>query len=354
MRADSAHRYDASPRVSGSRARTARTLAGYGAALAITPYIALKVAWVAGIPWGWENAEVISGAPMVIGDAVTGAMALVGALIALAFTHRWGLRAPAWLVVFPAWVGTGLLLPIVAAMPLYGLLVALGRLPYPDAEGRASWWMFPLVYCGFYFLGIGLLVSGGFYVSDRWGHGLRGAVGDGAWGATRSLQRVLARAAAALAVCLGALHLGWALGGTFGLDPERLSERDHTYYQGHVVGAVAATCAAVGVLMLTSDGGRRLRIWIPVALAGLGSAVTFATGTLNLAYGWVLTATGGIGNLSAQLPTPQQRAVYDIVNSLGVFDASLIGVIVLFHLAERYEVLTGAEEGKPLTRHPEV
>jgi hypothetical protein len=310
--------------------------------VAIVPYVALKVAWVAGIPWGWEDAGVITGTAMVAGDAITGAMALVGALLALAFTRGWGLRAPAWLVVFPAWVAAGFLVPVVAGLPVYGLLVAADRIPDPDADGRASGWLFPLVYATFFFLGVGLLASGGFYLHDRWGRLLGGAVGDGGPGATGPLRAILARAAIAISGCLGALNLYWLLGGTAGLDPRRLGERDYVFAQGTAGGAVAAGCLAAGLLLLTGDRGRGKPFSVVLALVGVGGAVLFAQGALNLAFGWLVSATGSIGNLGTEVPSPRRRVVFDIVNFFAVVGSGLGGAVALVHLAERDAALAGA------------
>lgn len=71
-------------------------------------------------------------------NATTALAALVGILLGLAFSRPWGERLPAWLVVLPVWVGTGLLVPMVLLAPVLGP-AAVAR---DQAAGPAPAWSY--------------------------------------------------------------------------------------------------------------------------------------------------------------------------------------------------------------------
>jgi hypothetical protein len=71
-------------------------------------------------------------------NATTALAALVGILLGLAFSRPWGERLPAWLVVLPVWVGTGLLVPMLLLAPVLGP-AAVAR---DQAAGAAPAWSY--------------------------------------------------------------------------------------------------------------------------------------------------------------------------------------------------------------------
>ncbi|NEE28586.1 hypothetical protein G3M53_24405, partial [Streptomyces sp. SID7982] len=81
--------------------------------------------------------------------------------LALLLTRPWGLRVPAWLLVLPMWVASGLLLPIMTAFPVQ-LVVRLlgGGGGRPVGEGSSEPfldpWVFGVVYGGFIVQGVAL------------------------------------------------------------------------------------------------------------------------------------------------------------------------------------------------------
>jgi hypothetical protein len=103
--------------VRAQRSGRARFFIGYGAIACALPYLALKLVWLAGGQLGVADAAMMRDPSMVALNALTAFMDLVGIAIALAFTHQWGLRIPAWLVLPPMWVATGLLSKFVARCP---------------------------------------------------------------------------------------------------------------------------------------------------------------------------------------------------------------------------------------------
>ena len=73
------------------------------------------------------------------GVDVTAVLALVGILLLVALTHRWGTALPRWLLLAPAWIGAATLAPygvgMLAALPL----LAAGALGHVDTV--SLWWV---------------------------------------------------------------------------------------------------------------------------------------------------------------------------------------------------------------------
>ena len=149
----------------------ARLVVGYLAIAAILPYFLLKLAWLAGSTVGIATTSPIDADVLRGGNAVTMALEVVAAFIILAFTHSWGLRAPAWLVLAPAWVGTGLLAPFILTGPVVAGSGSAG-------DGSLEPWVGPLVYLGFGAQAVGIVVSFVLYVRARWPQALGGRVQD--------------------------------------------------------------------------------------------------------------------------------------------------------------------------------
>lgn len=97
-----------------------RRIFGYGAAIAVTPYLLIKIAWTFGL---FVPTEQMDDASWRAINAVTAVIAIVGILLAMAFCRPWGERLPAWLVALPVWVGTGAW----ALAGAWGLLVLTSR-----------------------------------------------------------------------------------------------------------------------------------------------------------------------------------------------------------------------------------
>lgn len=88
---------------------------GVAAITACLPYVALKVAWLAGSSAGSATAAGradLHDVRHTVGNGVTLGMEIVAMMLALAFTHRRGQKLPAAVLLLPVWVGTGLLAPI--------------------------------------------------------------------------------------------------------------------------------------------------------------------------------------------------------------------------------------------------
>ncbi len=199
-----------------------RKIGGYGAAIALTPYLLIKIAWTFGMflpneSMGDPNWRAI--------NATTAVLALVGILLAMAFSRPWGERLPAWLVIPPVWVGTGLLVPMVVLAPVLGPAAVVRD----EAAGAGATWAYEQIFviASLVGVGLGLPTALAGYAKARWPEALGGPIDCGELpGHTRQLQVPLARIVAVGCVILGLTKVYWALGGTIGIDPARLHDRD--------------------------------------------------------------------------------------------------------------------------------
>ncbi|KAF0822760.1 hypothetical protein KIS1582_3453 [Cytobacillus firmus] len=130
-----------------------RRICGYGAAIAVTPYLLIKIAWTFGFFLPTEQMGEASWRGI---NAATAVIAAVGFLLAMAFCRPWGERLPAWMVALPVWLGTGLLVPLLllARLSLARLSWLRIRRQVPPASGfmsKSSLWSL-LSESGFAFL----------------------------------------------------------------------------------------------------------------------------------------------------------------------------------------------------------
>jgi hypothetical protein len=254
-----------------SRSTSMRKIGGYGAAVAVTPYLLIKIAWTFGVflpregmgDPGWRAI-----------NATTALLALVAILLALAFVRPWGERLPAWLVIPPVWVGTGLLVPMVLLAPVLGP-AAVAR---DEAAGAADVWAYEQVFviASLVGVGLGLPVALAGYAKARWPEALGGSIDRGERpGHTRELQVPLGRLVAAGCVLLGLAKAYWALGGTIGIDPARLDDRDLWWHLLTLSTGVWSLAGAWGVLVLTARRGVA-RFLPPMAAAWIASGMLFS------------------------------------------------------------------------------
>ena len=254
-----------------------RLAIGYAAVAATAPYLALKVSWLAGGTVGMADPGFFSDPAYTVGNLLTVGMDAVAVLIALALTHAWGRRIRAWVVLFPAWVATGFLAPIVVIMPLAPL--AFGGASAGSDPLRS--WVYLFVYGGFAAQGLLLSAAFALYARDRWGGLLAGRNGDNAAAASATahpLQALLTALAAPSAALVGALHLAWALGAGVGLPDAVLPDPPVAYRLTNGVYAAFAFAAAVGLPMLVRRSPRRGRFWVPLVLTWAGAGSMLAWG----------------------------------------------------------------------------
>ena len=241
-----------------SRSGLARLVIGYGAIVCALPYLALKIIWLTGGQLGVANPAFMRDLETL--NFVTALMDVVFIGIVLAFTHEWGLRIPAWLLLPPMWVASGLLARFVVAVPIVTISQAFAmestRVP-PD--GPVESWVYAVVYSGFTGMGIGLMCAFALYAHARWsavfGSGPEAARLD----AVRAVYLPLAISAALMAVAGSAVHLAWALGATIGLRADLAAGRTISSYVVNAVDAAMGIGAASGILLMLLGADRRIR-----------------------------------------------------------------------------------------------
>ncbi|MFG1999310.1 hypothetical protein ACGFNU_09220 [Spirillospora sp. NPDC048911] len=275
----------------GRRSWTVRRALCFATVAACLPYIALKLVWLAGGDLGvsGDAATEMHGTAFEVANAITMGAELVAVLIVFAFTYPWGRRIPAWLVLVPMWVGTGLLAPIALGLPLGMVVQAIaGGSPVPDNEdsGDMANWVFAVVYSGFTIQAITLVGAFVLYARSRWPHLFRMAAKELRPGATRSIQVLFVNGSALVAAAVGVTQLGWAFGGgDLGGDPRFVTAAQRTFVG---IGGPLAFAGALGALALVHRRGR-----LPGALAAawVGAGYLFAWGLFS----------GGTGESSAMI-----------------------------------------------------
>lgn len=320
-----------------SRLRAVRLIAGYGAIASALPYLALKLVWLSGGTAGVADRSMMRETSMVALNAITAGMDIVGVFLALAFTHRWGFRIPAWLLLPPMWVATGLLATFVVGVPITAILSALGAYSPPSVtSGPVEAWVYVLVYIEFAGLGTGLMLAFLLYARERWAEVFQPATHVVHAGATHRVQVVLANAVAPAAVVLGLLHLAWAFGATVGLAEAAAERRTIIGSLINSIHGVMLMAAATGVLMMVHRIGETLPAWLPLAMAWTG------TGAL---FGWNLWRTINVLGETALMRGAGGMAFVNLVGLLGLIVGLVLGLLSLFVLAERHESTRTAPGG---------
>ncbi|MGW6060239.1 hypothetical protein [Streptomyces sp. NPDC055189] len=307
------------------------------AVLAALPYLSLKLAWIAGSHIGIpEDSSLLEHrATMIFANGLTLLMDASVILLALLLTRPWGLRTPAWLLAFPMWAATGLLVPIMAGFPLQLLVKALGgsvNQPSAQDDGGAflDEWVFGVVYGGFILQGLALGALFVRYARARWGHLWRGRLLGPA--ARDGRQRRTAVAAALLAVVPAALHLLWISGSAFALNEARAEERTTDFYVLEALDMVYLGSAVAGGLLIAFRWAPALPVKVPLALAWTGSGAIACWG------GWLLFASVvGVDDI-ARRPTAGMLLTYSVQMIVG----TLVAILGARFLKERSGAFTTA------------
>jgi hypothetical protein len=249
----------------GSRTRL---LACYGAIVACLPYLALKIAWLAGSDIGTigDGAADMADTEHVVGNVATIGLELAFGVVMLALTYPWGQRLPAWLVLLPMWVGTGLLAPIAVGVPLGVVVQAIAGGAAAAPDNGLQGWVYGVVYGGFTVQAVLLVTAFVLYARKRWPELLH----------FKSVARpsLLTTAAAVFAAGFGVMNVVWAgTGGEFGGYPAAVQTvAQKTFWVGQGLLGIAG---AIGVLALVHRRGPAV---LPLCAAWVGTGVTFASG----------------------------------------------------------------------------
>lgn len=233
--------------------------AGYAAAVALAPYLLIKVSWVVGalldvLPTGKGLGRV----EWVVLNTVTIGMAAVGVVVALALVCPWGERLPARVVALPAWLGAGLLVPV---LPSAAAELATG----PGADSEMPAWEGLLIQAGFVGMGAGIAVALPAYVRRRWPEVLTGHLGD---------RRTCREPAAYLPLALlSVLVAGWAVGSFEDVAVVLLLEA------WAMAGVVAAWCLVLGRPVGTPRAPALALVWL-----GSGSLLAWSAWKLPVSF----------------------------------------------------------------------
>ncbi|MGW6056680.1 hypothetical protein [Streptomyces sp. NPDC055189] len=261
------------------------SIAAYGAALALTPYLLIKVSWVIGSLLGLLPVGAGFGkAEWVVLNSATIAMAGTGIVVALALVRPWGMRIPGAPLAFCAWVGTGFLVPVLPYAVLSSLLGSADGSSKGGSETDPSTpvWEAALVQTGFIGMGLGLAIALPAYLRRRWPDAFAGRLGDGGAGTTGALAMAVVGAA------VGLIWLYWAAGGTAGIARE--GERDLAWHALCAVFGSWALVASAATRALARRRPARVPRWGPMVLGWLGSGSLFAWSGWKLAFTLYLAA----------------------------------------------------------------
>lgn len=242
--------------------------AAYGAALALSPYLLIKVSWVVGslvgvlpIGNGFGLAE------WVVLNTVTVGMAVIGIALALALVRPWGMWIPGALVAFCSWVGSGFLVSVLP-FGLFSALLNVGG----DSQGGGGddpampVWEGVLVEISFVGMGLGLALAVPAYLRRRWPDAFIGRVGDG--------PRTVPPWAAVVGAVVGLVWLYWAAGGTLGI--AHPAQRNADWYVLAAVWGFWALAGSAGIWTVARARPARLPRWLPLTLGWVGSGSLFA------------------------------------------------------------------------------
>ncbi|TMV42544.1 hypothetical protein FE783_37165 [Paenibacillus mesophilus] len=312
-----------------SRLTKMRRIWGYGAAVAVSPYLLIKIAWTFGL---FMPTDQMGDPSWRIANAVTMVLAAAGILLAMAFCRPWGERLPSWLVALPVWVGTGLLIPMLLLAPVLGP-AAITR---DIKAGTADFWVYEQVFVMLSLVGVGIclpLALAG-YAKARWPEVLGGPIDCGdPPGHTRQLQIFLARFVAGGCILLGVIKVFWALGGTTGIDPAMLDDRDIWWRLLSLSTGAWSFAGAWGMLVLTSRRGSR-RFLLPMAAAWISSGMLFSYNLFN--------------RLSASRPDAPPAPEYPLAQVLTMEAGTVLGVMMgmtlLLVLHDRRRALRGESD----------
>ncbi|WP_029089687.1 hypothetical protein [Brevibacterium album] len=308
----------------------ARLIIGYLAVAAVVPYLTLKLLWILGSTAGILAPSPLDPAVVQSGNIVTAVMELVAVAIILTFTHSWGLKVPAWLVLIPAWIGIGLLAPFIVNGPAVAGSVLTGLSPAGD--GSLAPWVGPLVYLGFGAQAIGIAASFVLYARDRWNRVLTGRLAERCANPSKRALLFLGWGVGLLLAVVSTVRLCWSLGATWGLSAHMIQSRGLPERLADGTSALFAAAALAGLLMLTLKVPGRWRVWVPLSLAWVGGGATLTGGLYSLA---LLT----IRLMSSTTPV-HQTGVDPLVDLIQVVAGTAIGTAGAVLLSELHQTVS--------------
>ena len=303
------------------------TAAAWISAAACLPYLALKVAWTLGMPVGIADRSLLDDPAWVAGNALMGVIQLAGLLLVLGLTRPWARRVPAWLLLFPVWMATGMLFQVVVGAVLLGLFSPMSKATSEGAGGIEPW-VYAVVYSAFAVQGVALALAFACYVRARWARLLGertgdvvGASADRVMSDHESRLPAMAQTVAGAVVVVVAVFGYWAGGGSFGLSGVEPSPS----WALQVSRGAGAAVAAAGLLGLAGRWGYQTRFWLPVALTWVGSGALFAFDGCTLAINKLFLVFGA----NASEPVWSLFDTVLVVKAVIGVSAAVVGVLAV-------------------------
>jgi len=305
-----------------------RKIWGYSTAVAIMPYLFIKIAWTFGL---FMPTEQMGDPSWRTANAITIVLAAVGILVAFAFSMRWGEKLPAWLVAFPVWVGTGLLIPMLLLAPV----LSPAAIIRDQQAGAADVWIYEQIFVIVSLIGVGICLpftlAG--YTKMRWPEVFTGPIYiELLPGNSQKLQITLARLVSAGCILLGFIKVFWAAGGTIGINPAMLDNRDLWWHLLSLSTGVWAFVGSWGLWVLTTRRGSK-SFFPPMAAAWISSGMLFSYNLFN--------------RLSATRPDTQPALEYplahELTTELGSVLGVMMGMVILMVLHDRRRAMRSAE-----------
>jgi hypothetical protein len=321
------------------------TAAAWISAVACLPYLFLKVVWTLDMPVGLTDRSQLHSNGWVAGNAVMAAVQLAAVVLVLALVRPWARRVPAWLLLFPVWVGTGLLFQVVVGAALVGLSASEDS---SVGTGGIQPWVYVMVYAAFAVQGAALAIAFACHVRARWGRVLGERTADVLSSRSAQVRRwperhlaEIAEVVAAMAIVVAVVCAYWAVGGSIGLSDAR--PRDSLGLQAsRVAGAVIAV---VGLLGLAGRWGRRTRFWAPAALAWVGSGALVAFDALTLVTNRLFSAFGTVLPEADWAPIDTVLVIKAVI---GV-SAAIVGVLVTTAAKDDHQPAGAPRSSTPTT-----
>lgn len=256
-------------------------------------------------------------------------------VVILAFTYN--VRAPAWLVLLPVWVGTGLLAPFIITGPVVAASTLTAAAPVGD--GSLAWWVGPLVYSSFGAQAVGIAVCFVLYARRRWPWVIRSRVTDRPVEATQPVLVFAAWTAAGLLVPVAVARLLWALGSSAGLPGQGQGVAQQFGDAGLAAFAVLGT---LGLFSLVHRRGTATPMWVPLALTWVGGGAVWAGGVYPM---MLLLAEAAGGGTSCHTGL---RAGVDFLQVIAGVIVAMTGAIVLAEC--HHATASGSADTAPASR----
>ncbi|WP_438483574.1 hypothetical protein [Streptomyces sp. S186] len=301
----------------------------------------LKVVWFAGGRLGIPVHSPLrrDGDSLMALNGLTVVMDAAVVVLAFLLTRPWGRGVPGWLLAVPMWCATGLLTPIVVVFPAQTVAGALagrtGAGPGGGPDALLEPWVWTVVYTGFIVQALALGTLFVRYARHRWGHLWRGSLAGLSDSPLRPARRLTAGVVGVLSLLPVVMHLLWAAGGSAGLTPARVAQRDLDGRLNDAGFVVFAVVTVVGVLLLVLGGGPRgrggrLPLLVPLTAVWLGS------GALACWGGWLALTGLPVSAGDLRQPAPLMSLTYAVQMIVGI----VVAVAGAHFFAER-----GAEQG---------